>query len=320
MRAIERVIKTSTPIQKTSKGWLSIAKSQHQLIIMSIPAMLILILFSYVPLWGWIMAFQKYSPAKGVLGSEFTGLDTFRILFKDPIFYEVLRNTIVMSIMSLGAGFIGAIVLALLLNEVKFSLFKRTIQTITYIPHFVSWIVIANIILVGLSPDGGFINELLMTAGIINEPIYFMAEGKWFWWIHTFAGLWKELGWSTIIYLAVLGGVNTELYEAASVDGAGRFSKMWHISIPGLIPTAMMLLILNTGWILSSGFESQFLLGSNLVIEYSQVLDLYAMNYAFSIGDYSLGVAISIFKSIVSIILVLSVNFLARKLDQGKIF
>lgn len=287
---------------------------------MSIPFILLLILFSYVPLWGWIMAFQKYSPVKGVLGSRFVGLDNFVVLFKDPDFYQVLRNTLVMSLMSLIAGFIGAIVLALLLNEVKISLFKRTIQTVTYIPHFVSWVVIANIVLVALSPDGGVINELLIKLGIIHEPLYFMANGEWFWIIHTLVGLWKELGWSTIIYLAVISGINSEIYEAAEADGAGRFAKMWHISIPGLMPTAMILLILSMGWIISSGYESQFLLGSNMVLDYSQVLDLYALNYAFSIGDYSLGVAISIFKSVVSIVLVVTVNLISKKMGQAKVF
>lgn len=287
---------------------------------MSVPAVLLLIVFSYVPLWGWIMAFEHYTPAKGVMGSRFAGWDNFRMLFRDPLFYQALRNTLAMSLLSLAAGFAGAITLALLLNEVRSRLFKRVVQTITYIPHFVSWVVIANIILLTLSPDGGIINELLMKLGLIDEPIYFMAKGNWFWFIHTMAGLWKELGWSTIIYLAVLSGINPELYEAAEVDGAGRLGKMLHISIPGLMPTAMMLMILNVGWILSAGYESQFLLGSNLVIDYSQVLDLYAMNYAFSIGDYSLGVAISVFKSVVSIILVVAVNFLARRLGQTKVF
>lgn len=252
--------------------------------------------------------------------SPFVGFEKFVQLFQDETFYHVLRNTLAMSMMSLISGFIGAIVLALLLNEVRKHFFKRTIQTITYIPHFVSWVVIANIVLITLSPDGGIVNDLLMKFGIIDQPIYFMAKGTWFWFIHTAAGLWKELGWSTIIYLAVLAGVNSELYEAAEVDGAGRFQKMWHISIPGILPTAVLLLILSTGNIIATGYESQFLLGNGLVIDYSQVLDLYALDYSFSIGEYSYGVAISMFKSIVSIILVVGVNWIAKKLTDVKAF
>lgn len=309
---------TAAPPRK--KSYFRRLGKQYQLLLMSVPFILILALFSYVPLWGWIMAFQNYSVGKGILGSPFVGFEKFVQLFQDETFYHVLRNTLAMSIMSLISGFIGAIVLALLLNEVRKHFFKRTIQTITYIPHFVSWVVIANIVLITLSPDGGIVNDLLIRFGIIDQPIYFMAKGSWFWVIHTLAGLWKELGWSTIIYLAVLAGVNSELYEAAEVDGAGRFQKMWHISIPGILPTAVLLLILSTGNIIATGYESQFLLGNGLVIDYSQVLDLYALDYSFSIGEYSYGVAISMFKSIVSIILVVGVNAIAKKLTDVKAF
>jgi putative aldouronate transport system permease protein len=265
------------------------------------------------------MAFQKYSIPKGIFESPFVGLSQFEKLFHDTQFYYVLRNTLAMSTMTLVTGFVCAISLALLLNEVRSSLFKRTIQTITYIPHFVSWVVIASIATLILSPDHGLLNEILSGLGLIDKPIYFLSKGQWFWIIHTLATLWKEIGWGTIIYLAVLSGINPELYEAADVDGAGRFTKMWHISIPGILPTAIILLIIQTGYIINSGFESQMLLGNNLVIDYSQVLDLYALDYSFKIGDYSYGVAISMFKSVVSITLVLTVNMISKKLGQARI-
>ncbi|WP_136608580.1 ABC transporter permease [Paenibacillus dokdonensis] len=295
-------------------------KSQYQLLLMSIPFVIILILFSYVPLWGWIMAFQKYSPGKGISGSPFVGFDNFIKLFHDDRFFLVLRNTLVMSILSLVTSFVGAITLALLLNEVKHVLFKRAVQTITYIPHFVSMVVIANIVITFLSPDGGFVNQILMATGIIHEPIYFMSKGEWFWGIHTLTVLWKELGWSTIIYLAVISGLNPETYEAAEVDGAGRFQKIWHISIPGLLPTATMLLILSLGSIVNTGYESQFLLGNSLTTDFYEVLDLYALNISFGSGQYSIGVALSIFKCVVSLILVLSVNKLVKKAGQASLF
>lgn len=286
---------------------------------MSVPFVGVLIIFNYFPLWGWIMGFQKYSIPKGIIGSPFVGFEQFTRLFQDEWFYIVLRNTLAMSVLNLVTGFVCSIGLALLLNEVRASFFKRTIQTITYIPHFVSWVVIASIVTFVLSPDYGPLNELLSAIKLTDEPIYFMAKETWFWAIHTLVSLWKELGWNTIIYLAVLAGINPELYEAASVDGAGRFRKMLNISLPGIMPTAVMLLIISTGYLVSTGYESQMLLGNSLVMEYSQVLDLYALDYSLKIGNYSYGVAISMFKSVISITLVLLVNAFAKRMGQSHV-
>ncbi|MDR0271678.1 ABC transporter permease subunit [Paenibacillus sp.] len=311
------------PVNKTQtqgKSWIRRLGDQYQLVLLSIPFVLLVILFNYVPLWGWLAAFQDYKPYKGVTGSEFVGLANFKALFEDPHFLIVLRNTLVMSGMSIVTSFVGAISLALLLNEVQAIWFKRVVQTVTYIPHFVSMVVIANIVLLFLSPDGGFINSLLMNLGWIDKPIYFMGKGEWFWIINTLTGLWKELGWSTIIYLAVLSGINSELYEAAAVDGAGRFRKMLHISLPGLMPTATLLLIMSVGSLINTGYESQMLLGNPLVIDYSEVLDLYALSVSFGSGDYSVGVALSMFKCLVSVILVVTVNHIARKLSDTRLF
>jgi putative aldouronate transport system permease protein len=293
---------------------------QHQLLIMSVPAILLVIVFTYMPLWGWIMAFQKYKIAKGIWNSPFVGFDNFTLLFKDDQFFNVFRNTVVMGLLNLITSFVGAIVLALLLNEVRSRFFKRSIQTLSYIPHFVSWVVIANIVTTLLSPDSGMLNNLLLKLGIIDEPLFFMAQENWFWFIHTAANFWKELGWNTIIYLAVLAGLNPEHYEAAEVDGATRLQKMRYISLPGILPTAILLLIMSVGWIVQSGYESQFLLGNNIVIARSEVLDLYALRYSTSLGDYSYGMAVSMFKSIVSIGMVVAVNQLARKTKQSRLF
>ncbi|WP_195574490.1 ABC transporter permease [Paenibacillus sp. 1001270B_150601_E10] len=304
--------------RKKKSIWRKLA-SQYQLLLMSVPFVILLIVFAYVPLWGWIMAFQRYSPGKGIFNSPWVGFDNFTTLFHDERFFLVLRNTLAMSMMSLVSGFVCAIILALLLNEVRHSLFKRAIQTVTYIPHFVSMVVIANIVLTFLSPDG-LVNDLLIKLGILKESIFIMGKGEWFWFINTMVGLWKELGWSTIIYLAVLAGVNPDLYEAADVDGAGRFQKMWNISIPSLLPTAIVLLILSMGNIINIGYESQFLLSNPLVQDYSEVLDLYALNLSFGSGQYSVGVALGIFKSIISLAIVISVNFLAKKTSGIRLF
>jgi len=295
-------------------------RRQWQLAVMAVPFVLLTVVFSYGPLWGWIMAFQDYKIARGVLGSPFVGFEHFAELFQDSQFYRVLRNTLVMSVANLITSFLGAIALALLLNEVRRTFFKKAIQTITYIPHFVSWVVIANIVVTFLSPDGGMLNELLLRFGIIDEPIYFMGKGEYFWAIHTIANLWKELGWNTIIYLAVLVGLNPEHYEAADIDGASRFQKMWHISIPGLMPTAILLLTMSLGWIVNSGYESQFALGNPVIVDYADVLDLYALRYSTQLSDYGYGMAINIFKSVVSVALVLGVTRLAKKAGQSRLF
>lgn len=292
---------------------------QRELLLMTIPLLALVIVFNYMPLYGWIMAFQDFKIVRGIAGSPFVGFDKFAQLFRDGQFYLVLRNTLAMGFLNLIAGFVGAIALALALNEIRLRWFKRTVQTITYIPHFVSWVVVANIAHMALSPDGGLLNDLLIGMGVLNEPFYFMAQPKWFWPIHTFLSFWKEVGWSSIIYLAVLSGINPDLYEAADADGAGRLRKIWHISLPGLMPTAIILLTLSAGWIIQSGYESQFLLGNPIVLDYSEVLDLYALRYSFQIGDYSVGAAISIFKSLVSVLMVLSINYLARKTGSGRL-
>jgi putative aldouronate transport system permease protein len=293
---------------------------QRNLLLMTAPFVVLAFVFSYVPLWGWILAFMDYKVGHDIWSSAFIGLERFQRLFGDEQFYHVLWNTLAMGLMSLSTGFVGAIALALLLNEVRLKLFKRVVQTITYIPHFVSWVVIANIVLSFLSPDGGVVNELLKKLGLINESIYFMSKESWFWTINTIASLWKELGWSTIIYLAVLSGINPEQYEAADVDGASRYRKMWHISIPGIMPTAMLLLLLSIGWIIQGGFESQFLLGNPMVIGKSEVLDLYALRYSTQIGDWSYGVAITMFRSVVSVLLVLMANYLAKLTTSSRLF
>jgi putative aldouronate transport system permease protein len=293
---------------------------QRHLLIMTLPFMILVFIFSYLPLWGWILAFQDYTVGKPIWGSDFIGVDNFKRLFQDDQFYRVLLNTFMMGFLSLVTGFIGAITLALLLNEVRLTLFKRAVQTITYIPYFVSWVVIANIVISFLSPDNGMVNKLLRNLGFINENIYFLSHENWFWYIHTLVTLWQGLGWSAIIYLAVLAGINPDHYEAAEVDGASRFQKMWHISIPGLMPTAMLLLLLAIGWIIQGGYESQYLLQNDIVRAKSEVLDLYALRYSTQLGDFSYGVTINIFKSLVSVMMVLVANHLSKITTGNRLF
>ncbi|WP_240941288.1 ABC transporter permease subunit [Paenibacillus sp. HB172176] len=286
---------------------------------MSLPFVVWIVIFSYVPIWGWLMAFQNYKPRFSILNQKWTGLDNFKELFADHQFYMALRNTLGMSVMGLMVSFTVPIIFALFINEIRGQFFKRSIQTISYLPHFVSWVVVAGLVTKMLSTDGGAVNQLLMSLHLINEPVQFMAKGEWFWSIVTASDAWKETGWNSIIFLAAMSGIDPELYEASTVDGAGRFRKMWHITLPGIRTTFMVLFILSIGHLISIGFEKQFLLGNPLVKDYSEVLDLYALNYGINLSRYSYGTAIGIFNSVVSILLVFGANTIYKRVTKESV-
>ncbi|WP_017814258.1 ABC transporter permease [Paenibacillus shenyangensis] len=304
--------------RKTGGFW-KLFKQQRYLYLMSLPFVIWAFIFSYVPLWGWLMAFQEYKPNRSFFNQKWVGFDQFITLFQDQQFYLALRNTLAMSFLGLIFGFIFPVIFAILLNEVRGMVFKRTVQTVSYLPHFVSWVVVAGIVTKALSTDGGVVNELLVSLHIIDQPIQFMAQGQWFWGIVTASDVWKEMGWSTIIYLAAITGIDQEQYEASRVDGAGRFRQMWHITLPGMRTTIIVLLIMSIGHLVSIGFEKQFLLGNNLVTDYSQVLDLYALKYGLEMNRYSYGTAISIFNSVISIILLFTANGIFKKTTKESI-
>ncbi|GJM71248.1 sugar ABC transporter permease [Paenibacillus macerans] len=247
------------------------------------------------------------------------GLEHFEALFRDGHFYLVLRNTLAMSLMGLVAGFVFPVMFALLLNEVRVQAMKRFVQTVSYLPHFVSWVVAAGIVSKMLSTDGGVVNAILVQLGLIDQPVQFMAKGELFWGIVTAADVWKETGWNAIIYLAAIAGIGPELYEAARVDGASRLKQMWHITLPGIRPTIVVLLIMSIGHLIGIGFEKQFLLGNHMVSDYSEVLDLYALNYGLSMGRYSFGTAINIFNSVISLLLLFIANGTFKKFTNESI-
>ncbi|WP_397386280.1 ABC transporter permease [Paenibacillus sp. VCA1] len=288
-------------------------RNQKYLYLMSIPFVIWVFVFSYLPLWGWTMAFQKYKPARSFFEQEWVGFEHFKTLFHDEQFLLSLRNTLAMSTMGLIAGFVFPILFAILLNEVRLSVFKRFAQTISYLPHFVSWVVAAGIVTKMLSTDNGLVNDVLLGLGLIHEPIQFMAKGHLFWGIVTLSDVWKETGWNAIIYLAAIAGIGPELYEAARVDGASRFRQIWHITLPGIRPTIIVLLIMSVGNLLNIGFEKQFLLGNNLVTDYSQVLDLYSLKYGLGMARYSFGTAINIFNSVISVVLLFTINGIFKR-------
>lgn len=303
---------------KVKITWKEI-KRQKFLLICSALFVIYGIMFYYLPLGGWIMAFQNYKPKDGLLHSAFVGLDKFKFLFTDAVFLRVIRNTLAMGVLNLVTSFIMAIVFAILLNEITSRIWKKSVQTISYLPHFLSWIIVTGIMHDALSTTG-IINEILMKLHLINTEIYFFAHQEYFWPIVAFANLWKETGWNAIIYLAAITAIDPCLYEAASIDGAGRWAKIRYITLPGIKSTIMILLLMNVGNVLNAGFEVQYLLGNGLVQNVSQTIDIYVLKWGISQNDYSLGTAAGIFKSVVSIILIIIANQLAKGAGEERLF
>jgi putative aldouronate transport system permease protein len=299
-------------------GFWSRLFTQRQLAFMSVPIVLYVILFTYIPLAGWTMAFQNFKPFKPFFKQQWVGVQWFKTLFFDEQFAMTMRNTLAMSFINLVFGFFFAITLALLLNEVKGKYLKRVSQTISYLPHFLSWVIVASLVSTMLASDG-VINVLLVQFGIIKKPIVWLGVPKAFWWILGFSNVWKEVGWNTIIYLAAMSAIDPALYEAADIDGCSRLSKMWHITLPGIKSTIVVLLIMNMGWIMESGFEAQYLLKNGMNQDYSWSIDMYVLNYGLKVGNYSLATAGGMFKSLVNIILLITANQVSSRLGEERL-
>lgn len=307
-------------VQDKKNSFFSKLMKQKELLLITLPFVFLLLLFTYVPLWGWIMAFQNFKPALGVTGSEWVGLKNFIELFNDKAFYLALRNTLGISILKYILGFASSITLAILINEVRHKKFKKIVQTVSYLPHFVSWVVAATLVSTALSPDGGIINTVLISLHIISEPINFMAMPKLFWPIMAISEMWKEVGWGTIIYLAAMTAIDNEMYEAASIDGAGRLRKIFSITLPSIVPTIKILMIMNIGWLLNAGFEQVMLMQNPIVVDYAQTLELYVYNYGIPLGRFSFATAAGIFNSVVAFILITVFNRSAKALDGESVF
>ena len=310
--------KTKIQEPKTKITWAEI-KRQKVLLIWAGIITLYGVIFYYLPLAGWAMAFQNYKPKDGILHSQFIGLEKFKMLFSDVTFLRVIRNTLAMGVIKLVVTFVTAIAFAILLNEVRNRGGKKVVQTISYLPHFLSWIVVTGILHDMLSGTG-IINELLVNAHLITQPINFFAHEKYFWPIVAFANVWKETGWNAIIYLAAITSIDPSLYEAAAIDGAGRWGKIKYVTLPGIKPTIIILLLMNVGNVLNAGFEIQYLLGNGLVQNVSQTIDIYVLKWGISQGDYSIGTAAGIFKSVVSIVLIVIANQIAKRNGEERLF
>lgn len=304
-------------IKPKKKGFFRTLGKQWQLMIMSVPMLLYVLLFNYSPLWGWLTAFYDYSPRKGMAGSPWVGWGNFEFLFSHETFLLAIRNTLAMSLINLVFGTVSAIVLAVLLNEVRNRRFKRTVQTVTYLPHFLSMVIVAGMAQ-NIFAARGPLNDILISLGVMKEPMLFLGEGKYFWWLIGVINVWKEVGWNTIIYIAAMTAIDPSLYEAAAIDGAGRFQRILHVTLPGIKSTFMVLLIMNIGHLMEAGFELQYLLRSGLVMKYSDTIDIFALNYSFGTSKphYAYGTAAGMFKSVVGIILLLGANRIAKAMDE----
>jgi putative aldouronate transport system permease protein len=312
-----------SPAVKMSENWEEALwkkiMAQKQLVLMSLPFVLYVLLFSYVPIWGWTMAFQNYKPAKDFFGQDWAGLRWFKFLFTDSGFLRVLRNTVAMSFINMALGYVTAIVFALLLNEFRKTGFKRVVQTISYLPHFLSWIIVTGLVATMLSVENGAINDFLMFLGIIDEPILFLSEPKYFWGIVGLTYVWKEVGWNTIIYLAAMAGIDPALYEAAEIDGCNRYHKMWFITLPGIKSTIVIMMIMSIGHILDAGFELQYLLKNGLIQDVAETIDIYVIKYGIENFNYSLATAAGMFKNVVNISLIFIANTLAKRAGEERL-
>lgn len=284
-----------------------------QLYILAIPIVLFYVLFHFKPMYGAIIAFKDFSPVKGITGSDWVGFKHFEYFFSSIYFGRVLKNTLTISISSLLFGFPAPIILALLINELKSKVLSRTVQTITYMPHFISMVVICGMIK-QFTSDSGFITVMLSNIGITQENL--LSNPDLFVPIYVFSGIWQQVGWGSIIYLAALSGIDQELYEAAKIDGAGKFKQLVHITIPCLIPTIIILFILRTGTILSVGHEKIILLYNPATYETADVISSYVYRQGLLNSDWSYSTAVGLFNSTINFILVVIVNRISKKTSE----
>jgi putative aldouronate transport system permease protein len=288
------------------------------LYVMLLPGVLFFIIFKYIPMFGLAIAFQDYKPFKGIGGSEWVGIKHFERLFTEPDFLSILTNTLLLFGMNLLFYFPVPILLALMLNEVRFSFFKRTFQTLVYLPHFMSWVIIVSISFVMLTSDGGIVNELLVYFGF--EKINFLLSPEWFRPTYIIQVIWREAGWGTIIYLAAIASVDPGLYEAARMDGAGRLKQVWHITLPAIRSVIIILLILKIGDVLELGFEHVYLLLNAMNRDVAEIIDTYVYTAGLRQGQFSYSTAIGFFKSFIGLVLVIAANKLAKKMGEEGVY
>ncbi len=308
---------TTTSIPAVKGGGIAYLKRQWPLYVMMVVPMVFFIIFRYIPMAGVVVAFKDYNIFKGVWASPWVGFAVFKEIFAMPEFYKALRNTLMLNVLGL-LTFPVPILLALLLNELRVQWYKKLSQTLMYLPHFISWVIVGGMAIELLSTNNGSINHMLMAIGA--SPIPFLEKPAL--WIATYVGtgVWRNAGWGTILYLAALTGINKELYEAAEVDGATRMRKIWHITLPGIKPTIVVLFILQIGNMANISFEQPYVLKNSYVMDYAQVISTYVYSVGIQSARFALATAVGLFQSVVGLILLLSAEFISRKINNQGIF
>jgi len=297
---------------------------QWDLQLLVVPGIIFVFIFMYIPMYGILMAFQRYQLGEIPGFSQWVGMAYFRQLFEDPNFFRVLRNTVVMSLLRIGVGFPVPIIFALMLNEIRVLSFKKTVQTISYLPHFISWVVAATLMFDFFSFDNGAVNTILISIGLIEKPIYFFGRHEYFWAMATGTDIWKSVGWNAIIFVAAITSIDSELYEAASIDGAGRVTKIWHITLACIKPTIIILFIFTVGGLLTANFDQVYMLTNQntnrMLLETADVIDTYVLRTGIRQSRFSFAAAAGLFRTVVNFGLVLGANWLANKYGDYGLF
>jgi len=302
---------------KKRRLWPDLRRDKY-LYLLAMPGLLFFIIFKYIPITNLVIGFQDYSPYLGIMGSKWVGFEHFVRFFSNPDFWMLLRNTLGISLMNLVFFFPAPIILALMMNEVRNQIMKRSVQSLIYIPHFLSWVLIYGLTYLMFSQSEGLINKLLEASG--RSTVDILSNPHYFWGMLTVQSIWKEVGWGTIIFLAAIAGVDPQQYEAAVMDGAGRFRRMWHITLPAMRNVIMILFILRLGTIMDTGFEQVYLMMNAAVTEVAEVFDTYVYRVGIRQGEFSYSTAIGLFKSVVGVVLVVLANKAAKRLGQDSLY
>ena len=285
---------------------------------MSLIPLAVLIIFSYLPMYGILIAFKNFIPSEGIWGSPFVGMEHFRRLFAGYNFWRLIKNTLVLSLYSLAAGFPLPIIFAIMLNELKYTKIKKTVQMISYAPHFLSTVVLVSLITVFFGNGGGLVNMLIKKMG--GQAIDFQTNIKIFKHLYVWSDVWAGLGWNSIIYISALSGIDPQIGEAAIIDGASRIKRIWHVDIPGILPTAIILLILRCGSIMSIGFDKAFLMQNDLNLEASEIISTYVYKVGIQGAEYSFSTAVGLFNTFINFVLLLSVNKISNKVSETSLW
>lgn len=297
-----------------SKTW---RKSKY-LWLLFLPCLVYFIVFRYVPMFGLVITFKNYNTFRGIMASEWVGLKYYRMFLENPDFFLLLRNTFLLGAYKLLFSFPAPIMLALLLNEVRTVLFKKFVQTVSYLPHFISNVIVASMVIMFLSPTGGLINQIIKSLGF--QPVNFMMEPGMFRTVYVLSEIWQHIGWETIIYLAALTAVDPQLYEAAGIDGANRWRKLWHVTIPGIAPAIVIVFILNVGKVLEIGFEKVFLMYNPATYSTADIISTYVYRVGLEQGNFSYAAAIDLFMGIISLIFIWAANTISRKVGETSLW